>query len=296
MAFGNFVTFRILKKALYSFLDMIFGGREIALNITPPMQAEPERFLCRDGFLSASDVDWGFGLKLEPAHPGQGIHLVDVLCKLATPKAWRCKAHEKQFGPLLQQIGLAWELGGLETLPYCHLRKLPKLYGPKGLPRTVSDVFWKDEMMQTAKRAGASLTASRLHRALLAADEDEDAVPVFRHQQKAPSAAGSSTDSPAPAPVSSPAGHATLIGALAPEKPAQTDVPPVRDQTQYEWPVMCTYNHSGKAQFPHGPVCIHFDGVNTVLSGELNQYIAIAPARPREAIREIGVILPIQEY
>ena len=69
-----------------------------------------------------------------------------------------------------------------------------------------------------------------------------------------------------------------------------------KDFTQYSWPVNCQMMYSGRQQFPPGPVHLQFDGVGAHVVGEVNQYNALAPARPDEGIPELCVWCPIQVH
>jgi hypothetical protein len=57
---------------------------------------------------------------------------------------------------------------------------------------------------------------------------------------------------------------------------------------------MGQYNHSVMTGFPKGPLHLSLDGAQAKTTGELNQYMALAPNRPSGGVAEICAWLPLQ--
>ena len=70
----------------------------------------------------------------------------------------------------------------------------------------------------------------------------------------------------------------------------------LRDQTEYHWPIMFSYNETTKLWMGKpGPLHLGFDGLQADSLGELNTYWALTPARPWAGIVERSAFLPIQD-
>ena len=75
-----------------------------------------------------------------------------------------------------------------------------------------------------------------------------------------------------------------------------TDEPHMRDQTKYHWPIQHSVNEHAKAET--GKLrCMHvsFVGLQAELSGEINSYWVIQPARPWAGVPEMTHCCPLQD-
>ena len=97
------------------------------------------------------------GRLIDIASSQGSIHLADILLSLV-PRAWKGKRWASETRSLLTAAALQMELS-VPQWPFVALRTLPALLGPEGNRRHVQDHLLKDELVQSANRAGCSLTA-----------------------------------------------------------------------------------------------------------------------------------------
>ena len=273
---------------------MSFGGGRVCQFVIKRTQPGAVLIEVRCGFVSASDVSNAFGSELWGTREvsANGIHLTDILLQtVAKPAAWKGKYKQAELSSLLECIGLHIEVA-LERFNFIPLRRIEQLFGPSNRPRHVADVQRGEELMQLSVRIGASLTASRLTRAVSGWNQiDDAAVPA-----PAPGAAASS------GAVGGAAAGAGIVmkrgacGFFSNLKVAPVIQPvlkaPKRDQTEYEVFVMLQYAESSRTTFPKGCLQVSADGVLAKVCGELNQYFVQAPVR--QGVQEMVAWLPLQ--
>jgi hypothetical protein len=171
------------------------------------------------------------------------------------------------------------------------LRHLPSLLTKEKKQRPLQDVFWKDEMVSVARKAGCGVTAHRAQLVLAAHRFD----PTLAAAAVAPGAAASSSSGAAPAAAAAAAaGSSGLVGLLAPTAGVQPPDPNPSNQQDFDWPVLSAYLLSGAEQMKTGPLHVNLDAVNLLTAGDILNTNIISPARPKEGKSEVLLWAPSQ--
>jgi hypothetical protein len=225
-----------------------------------------------------------------------GVHLADVLIMMVSGKgSWKKTAYAVEIASLLRTVGAFFEMH-VHILPFVPFRKLPVLANEKGNPRHVQDVMWKEELLQTARRASCQITANRVLQ-VIQAYQSEKAPDAPASAPAAPSSHAAGPDNAASATRFQKAGPAALLGVLG-EALAPAVNPVMRfTRPDMEWPAQHSYAAQGRDEFASAEsACMHVgtDAASMKTSGDLQQYAFIRPALPEKGVQERLVWGPIQ--
>ena len=272
---------------------MAFHDRTCTFNLDRP-DGTKLRILVQDGFLSLVDAHFAFGetMVADPPEGRNDVHLSFLLIGLVKKRGvWKAQKLRVEMESLLFLIGIHFE-AALDYFNLVPLRMLPEIEGFGAQARVVADVQRKEEMMQTARRAGALMTATRLLRAVRAWEgqvEKKGAGPAA----KPPQALAAEEDlQPKLVEVFGACAYFSNLELVPVVKPVVGQAPEPRED--FEGFVMGQYNHATVTGMPPGCLHVAADGLQAKTTGEINQYFALAPPQPALGKDEVSAWLPIQ--